>query len=386
MKKIITLFAYVGLMVFVSCENQPGMLIGSAFKNMFNVSEWFSSADKEYEVLNKAQAQSQSSESLISCNDQYGAIDFTQFQKVKDSLCQCKPWGSCDKGSCQCEMLCPLSHEILSRNQTPKDSDVVMNSMAFTNGSKTFYEKYEGYRGFCWGHASLTAKFNRLAVFDGTQSRAYSSPGEEVERAKYYQRVIDQVANNEPVDIPGFRNLYEFSSSPEVQHLLMKKMGDEWSKYAGSFQGAKSVLDNSGLTGSESRKLVSDIEARLKRNQQPSLLFNNKKEFGSAHVVLVSEVKFDPALNKKVLCLRDNNLPAISHVNCGNKIAVNNDGSMAYCNYKYDKEAKQYRDICDEEVGNAQITHNENRDTVDQIKNLHAKCASDKDCPNKSKN
>lgn len=382
MKKIIQLLAYLSLMVFVSCENQPGMLMGSAFKNMFNVSSWFSSADKEYELLNKSEIQS--GENLISCNEQNGMVDFSQFQKVKDSLCQCRPWGSCDKGSCQCEILCPLNHQILNRNQSLNDSNLISNSMAFTNNNRIFYEKYDGYKGFCWGHASLTAKFNRLAVFDGSKPKAYNSVGEEVERAKYYQRIIDQVANNEPVDIPGFKSLNEFSSSPEVQDLLMKKMGDEWSKYAGSFQGAKSVLDNSGLSGSESRNLVSDIEARLKKNQQPSLLFNKKSEFGSAHVVLVSEVKLDTKLNKKVLCLRDNNFQAINHINCGNKIAINNDGSMYYCQARYDKDAREYRDVCDKEVGNAQITHNENRDTVDQIKNLHTKCANDKDCPNKN--
>ena len=384
MRKTLTLLAYLGLFIFVSCENQPGMLMGSAFKNMFNVTEWFSSADKEYEQLNKPAANS--NENLISCNDQNGAIDFSQFQKVKDSLCQCKPWGSCDKGSCQCEILCPLNHEILNRNQSLNDANVVLNSMAFTNGDKAFYSKYDGYKGFCWGHASLTSKFNRLALFDASKPRAYSNPGEDRERSRYYKKVIDQVANNEPVDIPGFKNLYEFSKHPEVQALLMDKVGSEWSKYAGTFQGAKSVLDNSGVAGSESRNLVADIEERLKRNQQPSLLFNNKSEFGSAHVVLVSGVKYDKELRKKVICLRDNNFPAISHMNCGTKIAVDADGAMNYCKYQYDKEAKTYRDVCDEPVGNAQITHNENRDSVDQIKNLHTKCANDKDCPNKNNN
>ncbi len=370
------------LVVFSACENQPGMLVGGMFKSMFNVSDWFSSADKEYESLKNSKRYQE--DVLAFCRDKNNE-KFSSIEKIKDSLCQCKPWGSCDKGSCSCDILCPTDFTIFNRTTPINDNNIIENSMSFTNGSQKFYDNVQGYQGFCWGHASLTSKFNRLAIFDSSKETPFKGLGNESTRTKYYERLIDQISNNEPVDIPGFKSLYEFSSHPEIQPLLMKKIGEEWSKNASSFQGVKSVMDNSGLTKSDSDKLVADIETRLANNQQPSLLFNKTSQFGSAHVVLVQKIYTDPKDSQQYICIRDNNFSPSTHAECGNRIKIRADGSLAGCYYGYDKTAKSNRYICDEEIGNASIAHNENRDTVDQTKNLHTKCASDKDCPSKIK-
>lgn len=379
MKKLFSLIVFSAMLIgFSACESQPGMLAGGIFKNMFNVPNWFSSADEEYGKLKNSR---QYQEDVLSyCRD--NANDkYTSLQKIKDSLCQCMPWGSCDKGSCSCDILCPTDFKIFNRNPKVTDQTILENSMAFTNGSSKFYDEIQGYRGFCWGHANLTSKFNRLAVFDSSKAKLYQS--DEIVRANYYKDIIKKVANNEPVDIPGFKNLYEFSSDPEVQELLMSKVGEIWSKNASSYQGLKSVMDNTGLSKSDSNSLVLDIENRLMNNQQPSLLFNKKGEMGSAHVVLVQKIMVDPLDNQKYICIRDNNTSPRSHQDCGNRLKVHQDGSLIACRYSYDREARMYRHICETEVGHASITHNENRDAVDQVKNLHTKCASDKDCPKK---
>lgn len=381
MKKLFNLFVLLFmLMNFSACESQPGMLVGGLFKNMFNVSDWFSSADGEYEKLKNSNRYQE--DVLSYCRDK-SSDQYSSLQKIKDSLCQCMPWGSCDKGSCSCDILCPTDFKIFNRNPKVSDENLIDNSFSFTNGDMAFREKVAGYTGFCWGHANLTAKFNRLAVFEGTKPKLYQEEEQRVERTKYYQRIIDQVANNEPVDIPGFKNLYEFSSHPEVQALLVDKVGDLWSKNASSLQGIKSVMNHTGLSKNESSSLVADIEERLANNQQPSLLFNTKGLPGSAHVVLVQKTVTDPATNQKYICIRDNNYPASTHDNCGRRIKVNQDGSLASCYNSYDREKKKFYLACDDEVGHASIAHNENRDTVDQMKNLHTKCTSDKDCPNK---
>lgn len=375
------IIAFVLMMVlFAGCENQPAMLVGGMFKSMFNVSDWFSSADKEYEELKNSKRYQE--DVLAYCRDKSND-KYTSIQQIKDSLCKCMPWGSCDKGSCSCDVLCPTDFKIFNRTAAVTDQNVLENSMAFTNGSQKFYDSIQGYQGFCWGHASLTSKFNRLAVFDASKEIPYKGDVNQVDRIRYFESLIDQVSNNEPVDIPGFKNLNDFSKHPEIQPLLMKKVGSLWSKHASSFQGTKSVFDNSGLNKSESDKLISDIETRLANNQQPSLLFNQASQFGSAHVVLVQKIYTDPSDSQKYICIRDNNFSPVNHTDCGNRIKVKSDGSLSACRYGYDIATRSSKYICESEIGNASVVHNENRDSVDQVKNLHKKCAADKDCPSK---
>ena len=99
------------------------------------------------------------------------------------------------------------------------------------------------------------------------------------------------------------------------------------------------------------------------------MLFNVKGDAaGSAHVVLVTEVRNGPN-GTSILCIKDNAMAAITNNNCGNQMIV--ERSSGKITYKSTGNA-------DEEVGFAQIAHNENSDVVSQINALRARCLADK--------
>jgi hypothetical protein len=329
--------------------------------------------------------------------------------KVRDLACSCYSWGTCSKDVCSCDILCPFGMDIFDRGVLRHDN-VSENSLAFTNNgagvgtyghvthtpvapapipfvSKEEYdrlikereenskkpkvkEKREkislkpkdlfGYQGFCWGHANLTQKFNRLAFFQKASPKRFQD--NPAMRSKHYREVINKIANNEPVEIEGYTSLNEFSADPEIQEYMVKKVGDLWKKNAASFQALKSLF--SSKTPMSPQDTISDLTTRIQNHQQPQLLF--KYEGGGSHVVLVNNIATTED-GGKIICLRDNNyLPAEG--SCSSGIIVNQQGAF----YNTPGGAKKIKTF--------QVAHNENSEVVEQQKNLSEKCSKEKNC------
>jgi hypothetical protein len=331
--------------------------------------------------------------------------------KVRDLACSCSSWGTCSQDVCSCDILCPSGMDIFDRRVVRQDN-ISENSLAFTNngaGVGTYgHEPYTpmapapiliktkeeeerlkkrieesnnkpkeimkkekvkislkpkdlfGYQGFCWGHANLTQKFNRLAFFQKSSPKKFQD--DPAQRSKHYREVINKIANNEPVEIEGYAGLNEFSADPEIQEYMVKKVGDLWKKNAASFQALKSVF--SSKTPMSPQETIKDLETRIQNHQQPQLLFNI--EGMGAHVVLVNNISTNEA-GSKIICVRDNNyLPAEG--SCSSGIVLTQQGAY------YNTPNGQMR------VKTFQVAHNENSEVVEQQKNLTEKCSKEKNC------
>jgi hypothetical protein len=356
--------------LFASCESQLGTAVSGMFGNLVSGNLFSSSSgDELYEKMKEKSGNGLSADlGNSTCGDPLKDIipindnNKSNISKIKDNLCSCKAWGTCDKKSCSCNVLCPDNFKIFDR---PGNSDSIGNSLAFTNMDDAFYAKDSFYSGYCWGHALVTQRFNRLASFEANLPKKFVGIDHELERLREYKGIIAKLNNNEPVDIPGFKNLKEFSSDPEVKNLLMDSVKDQWQENAMSSQGISMVTGSDSQGAEYYNKVFDDIEYRINNHQSPAIVFNEEDNATKAHTVLVSG-SGRMSTGERYLCLRDNNIEPLYLQDCKRKMILNKDGTMNYPGFG--------------KVGKLKVTHGENANTVEQVNNLKVKCLGDKEC------
>lgn len=381
MKKNLLLLAL--LLIFSGCETQVGTAITSTFSNIVTGKAFRdSSSDKAYEALKQTTLSRPSVDSVTpNCipTDALTALslsDEDNMTSIKDQLCTCTAWGTCDVKSCSCDKLCPNSFGIFKKvNEGEWDS--AANTLSFTNGDNKFVDNDPSYSGYCWGFSVLTQRFNRLATFSPATEKKYQSIEEESSRIQEYKRIIAQLNRNEPVTIPGFKSLQEFSTDPEVKNLLEDSVKEIWAANATGTQGLAMVTSTKTPDSKKLNDLFDDIEFRLKNNLSPSIVYNEPSGFATAHVLQVSSTSVNEA-GERYLCLRDNQYRALNSQNCNIKMIMRNDGKLIRQYGTYDPAKPD--DNKPRELGNIALTHTENTDTMEQMHNLHNKCAGEKGC------
>lgn len=361
-------------LLFSSCESQVGNAVSGMFTNLVTGKLFSSSSgDELYEKMKEKNPGSSAVDLLGSTCEPLKDIiplsnkNSSNLSKIKDNMCSCKAWGTCDKKSCSCDILCPDSFKILDR---PGNAATVENSLSFTNSDGALKNNDPTYTGYCWGHALVTQRFNRLASFQSELPKKFVGVDHEQERLREYKYIISKLNNNEPVDIPGFKNLQEFSSDPEVKNLLLDSVKDEWKENAMSAQGISMITGSESQGGEYYNQLFDDIEYRVNNHQQPAIVFNEVDNVTKAHTLLVSK-SGRLSTGQRYLCLLDNNRPPFEGENCFKKMILNHDGTVNYPGWGF--------------VGKMKLTHGENANTVEQVTNLKEKCRGDKDCLVKNK-
>ncbi|WP_412471234.1 hypothetical protein [Halobacteriovorax sp. RT-2-4] len=388
MKLLVSAFFLISLLALGSC-NQAGLGAVTAVKNLITtpyrgaksaISNYqynqIKSAEETKRLSFQQHVQLLSSEQ-VDCQRPTRETAFEDFgnilKEVRQQVCSCKSWGSCTSETCSCETLCPNNFDIFKRRDPIIENSKVNNSMAFRNYDSITLSDIEGTQGYCWGHASLTSKFNRLAFFDGSKKEARTNldaapdSKERKESLEYYKKIIDDIADNKVRKIPGFNNLFELSYHPDLQSYLATKMSKEWANKAMTFQGLKTTLSTSPMKREDSQKLLEDIKKKIDNNQQPQLVFTRKESAGFTHTTLISDYRIVDGNIE--LCVRDNdNEPFLNHM-CHNRIKINENGGLYYNFPNWG------------ELGGATIAHNDNADAAVQFHELRSHCASEKDCP-----
>ena len=292
---------------------------------------------------------------------------------VRKNVCSCVPWGSCTTEECPCSRMCPEGFDIFKRpgQKSTADYSTRDNSLSFVNGGGG--GDIEATQGFCWGHASVTSKFNRLGFFNKSEKPKYSlhtkDKEEQVKALKYYKGLIDDVVDNKPTSIPGISNLGELSSIPGLESYIADKVAHEWAERAMSPSGLSIALRSGGMKKSQSTEFFKTMRDKIDQNQQPQIVFTKKGSAMMTHAVLVSHY-IKERDGSTTLCIRDNNRSRGSihwvKEDCVDKMRINDDGSINY---------SQWGDL-----GGTEIAYNENPDALRQVKNLKEHCDKEKGC------
>jgi len=303
--------------------------------------------------------------------DDYEAL----MRSTREKICSCRAWGSCTKKLCKCAILCPNNFSIFRRppfKNSISDLTVPENSLSFRNRGSMNLSSIKGTQGYCWGHASVTTKFNRLASFNpkNKEMRNMLENPQTIQQRdsalEYYKGLIDQIIENKTQSIPGFKNLQDFSSSdPDIQSYIADQVAHSWADRAMSFQGLATTLSSSKMKRSSSKNFINQVVNKIDNNQQPQIVFTKEGHRGMTHTVLVSD--YIKREGETILCIRDNNLSPRSNSRCANKMYMSKDGSMYYSAWG--------------SLGKATVADNDNTDALEQFESLKAKCSKDKGCP-----
>ncbi|CAN0283456.1 unnamed protein product, partial [Chrysoparadoxa australica] len=196
-------------------------------------------------------------------------------------MCKCVAWGNCSKDICGCQYLCPNNFDIFRRKPMQGHTQSLStkeNSLAFRNEASAFADTNEMTNGYCWGHASMTSKFNRLADWDLQNTGMLRALRSSNRRSRaiaisFYRDLIKDISNNKVRTIPGFRNLFEFSSNPTIQRLIASQVADEWGENAMTWSGLFTSLGSGKMSASRSNTVLSRILGKIAINQQPQIVF-----------------------------------------------------------------------------------------------------------------
>lgn len=331
----------------------------------------------------------------------------------QDGVCTCNAWGSCSTKSCSCEKLCPDSFEILSitSEQTIASVD---NSFVFRNHTdmqpefdgKDLYPKANT-NGYCWGHATLSQRFSRLALFedlcskridnlcDGVVGPKYSKEVNKEKWLGYYKDIIDDIFNNRARVVPGFANMRTFSEDPDIREQLLLYVMKAWRQNSMSFEGLVKALKRR-TSKRKGLKLVDDLLESLVNYQTPILVVG--KGVGETHVKVVWGVKLNETTGGIVgndgaitFCLRDNNLQPETNHQCISRKSILKIGAPKEMREGIYSSPTSYRpgEIRDTVIGGVlydiaggvSIPTHEKRNIVDSIKSLRNLCISMK-CSN----
>lgn len=293
---------------------------------------------------------------------------------TRDTVCKCKAWGDCSKTSCPCSSLCPNDLSIFKRTSSLSELSKKENSLSFNNARSMAVSDFKGTAGYCWGHASLTSQFNRLAFFneaDTNMKEKLDYPAGSSERQEaltYYKRAINSIGANQVAHFPGFANLHELSSHPDLQSYLANKVAKAWANRAMSFQGMTTALAARPMSSEKSVALLKTIVEKVDDHQQPQVIFTAKGKVGKTHALLVSHYK--KTKDGLVICLRDNNYSPSMNGDCKNRMTMNKLGGLVY------------NDPSNEwgELGGVRLAHNDNADALKQFHSLKKECRRQKEC------
>lgn len=191
--------------------------------------------------------------------------------------------------------------KVCSPGALPEDHVRTEDYLAFPNF---------GYRGIgrCRGHALLTQKLLLLMRFDPTDSTPLDCDTDPIVCRKKVRSLLAEVEQGNPVVIPGFASLAEFSAHPVIKPILRGKIISYGHTY---------MANRLPLPGTEPRSVLVLKEAmrRVELNQLPYLGLEGAKV--GDHGVLGYAV--EPKAGMKVLCIRDPNIvPAQGREECDN--------------------------------------------------------------------
>lgn len=169
----------------------------------------------------------------------------------------------------------PKNFSILDVNiarNTPEN----VHSLSFTNSSHAYSDVIKVDYGMCMGHSSAQRKFNILSFFDPKNKAAQLVPDKERDLEAWYKFYEDKITllleKNQPVVIPGFKNLESFSSEPRLQRHMKKLIVKLWSDKNISLGGLSilnSVAEETNIN--KAVELHKKVKNRLARHFSPNL-------------------------------------------------------------------------------------------------------------------
>lgn len=188
----------------------------------------------------------------------------------------------------KCKNICSQDFKVLKGKTNNRDY------LAFANF---------GYRGIgrCRGHAIINQKVYELTNFENEMSINCNTK----DMSKNCKEIISTklktlINENKVQSFPGFTNLYEFSSHPEIKQMLKSYVAGISHRYRAGRAKIRDVNQYDSLT----EAIFYELKARVLENQRPYIGIKGAKV--GHHAVLAHSLEYKN--NHEVLCVHDSNI------------------------------------------------------------------------------
>lgn len=330
-------------------EETKKLMVQSGLKNL--VPDHFASSLKYNQLLKNTRKKGQTnSHGQASCStgscgtglNKSNPILNKNAQDIQGLLnineCTCSAWNNCPDKKCTEKEVCPFDlsiFKITSHQRNPLRD----NQLSFRNHTDAI--PYEEITGFCWGHATSTQRLNSLAIYDPSSQPPF--PEGTPEWTDHYKKIIDEIMlNSEAKIIPGFKNLYEFSSHPELKKYFGEMVAKVWSKQA---MHIKAIADvGIKLKQKKQDKYFEDVKELIDAGVNPVIVVaGGLKNMGSSHVIIPWRIEGDN------ICYNDNSMGIIENIACLKTDDVYKEYFNLSYHYKEDlaAQAKSLQKLCE---------------------------------------
>lgn len=169
------------------------------------------------------------------------------------------------------------------------------SNFIFTNTKPEFEKLFKPDMGLCRGISSLRRKFRLLAIFDVNNNKNQLVPDRLTNLEgfqKFYKKIVRAIRDRKVTIIPGYANLREFSSDPDLIDMIKLQVLNEWKKKNfAKGTGLGRVLKGSyrHSTYAELLEMRSRVEAFQKLNLN-TMVWLNQKMSGWIHALEAVEV------------------------------------------------------------------------------------------------
>lgn len=293
-------------------------------------------------------------DSDLSKNTSVVGLDVAAIE-IEKKLCKsCVPWASvlppgpyCAP-SCEgaCEKVCPQKGFGILDEYKKKLHPSAENKFSFRNSSKMFKNADSAllpFQGYCSGMVSSRRKFNMNAFFDSAASPK-DSRGNIIKKGSpklipYYKKIIERIHNNYPTEIPGYKNLGEFTSDPTIQDIMRQAIADEWADVTVMRSTANSTalydttLDRESMNNDQTTKLLNNIDEKVSHVGSATFYMG----FGGAfnmHIVDATDVirpSNKDTYVKATVCINDPNFSGIDKAGNGGHSRRYSNGELVSC-------------------------------------------------------
>lgn len=109
----------------------------------------------------------------------------------------------------------------------------IESNFSFTNSKTEFQKLFKADMGLCRGMSSLRRKFRHLAFFDLENKAEAQIPDRASDLKgfqKFYKHLVRDLRDRKVTTIPGFANLRDFSSDPDLIDMIKLQVLQEWKK------------------------------------------------------------------------------------------------------------------------------------------------------------
>lgn len=276
------------------------------------------------------------------------------YNKLSPVSLSCDAWGEINE-SCSCQNVCPLDSSLFLINSYQFKPEVE-NSLVDRNHSYDY--PLGDYWGHCWGHATLTQRLTRLAIFRPDENVPYLEGSKSW--VKFYKKIIKDISRNRAQVVPGFANIHQFSQHPLLRNIFRNSLSRLWFDKSVTLLGLGQT--SSGHYTKRSRlRFVERVRERINMNQTPLVVANAPiplvGPFLDSHVLVAWKI-YENEMGNTVICYRDSNLAPEKNADCFAHDIISPQGAVL--KYWW--------------LSNKSIAYHEDSDTYKQLKSLQQLC------------